>query len=101
MIARPRESIVCPPSQSAGGLTQVRGDADGQLPASAVQRLEDVPISAIFSFAGQPYRGHMHSVVRMPNGNDYGKDRLRQPYQQHRQLIREACTLRSASDPSP
>ena len=26
----------------------------------------------------------MHSVVRMPNGNDYGKDLLRQPYQQHR-----------------
>ena len=33
--------------------------------------------------AGQPYREHIHSVVRTPNGNDYGKDLLRQHYQQH------------------
>jgi hypothetical protein len=26
---------------------------------------------------------HIHSVVRTPNGNDYGKDLLRQHYQQH------------------
>jgi Protein of unknown function (DUF3500) len=32
---------------------------------------------------GQPYREHIHSVVRTPNGNDYGKDLLRQHYQQH------------------
>jgi hypothetical protein len=30
-------------------------------------------------------REHIHSVVRTPNGNDYGKDLLRQHYatQQH------------------
>ena len=33
--------------------------------------------------AGRPYREHIHSVVRTPNGNDYGKDLLRQHYQQH------------------
>ena len=33
--------------------------------------------------AGQPYREHIHSVFRTPNGNDYGKDLLRQHYQQH------------------
>jgi len=33
--------------------------------------------------AGVPYREHIHSVVRTPNGNDYGKDLLRQHYQQH------------------
>jgi hypothetical protein len=33
--------------------------------------------------AGQPYREHIHSVVRTPNGNDYGKDLLRQHYVQH------------------
>jgi hypothetical protein len=33
--------------------------------------------------AGQPYREHIHSVVRTPNGNDYGKDLLRQHYLQH------------------
>ncbi len=33
--------------------------------------------------AGRPYREHIHSVVRTPNGNDYGKDLLRLHYQQH------------------
>ena len=33
--------------------------------------------------AGVPYREHIHSVVRTPNGNDYGKDLLRQHYAQH------------------
>jgi hypothetical protein len=33
--------------------------------------------------AGRPYREHVHSVVRTPNGNDYGKDLLRQHYRQH------------------
>ena len=32
---------------------------------------------------GNPTRQHIHSVVRTPNGNDYGKDLLRQHYQQH------------------
>ena len=27
---------------------------------------------------GVPYREHIHAVVRTPNGNDYGKDLLRQ-----------------------
>jgi hypothetical protein len=30
----------------------------------------------------QPYRDHIHIVVRTPNGNDYGKDLLRQHYEQ-------------------
>ena len=32
----------------------------------------------------EPSRQHIHAVVRTPNGNDYGKDLLRQHYQQHR-----------------
>jgi Protein of unknown function (DUF3500) len=32
---------------------------------------------------GKPTREHIHTVVRTPNGNDYGKDLLRQHYQQH------------------
>ena len=32
---------------------------------------------------GVPYREHIHSVVRTPNGNDYGKDLLRQHYEAH------------------
>ncbi|HET7219849.1 MAG TPA: DUF3500 domain-containing protein [Vicinamibacterales bacterium] len=31
-----------------------------------------------------PGRIHVHSVVRTPNGNDYGKDLLRQHYEQHK-----------------
>lgn len=30
-----------------------------------------------------PSRDHIHTVVRTPNGNDYGKDLLRQHYRQH------------------
>ena len=39
---------------------------------------------------GVPFREHIHSVVRTPNGNDYGKDLLRQHYEQHshRHLVR-------------
>ncbi len=32
----------------------------------------------------EPSRNHIHTVVRTPNGNDYGKDLLRQHYQQSR-----------------
>ena len=31
-----------------------------------------------------PGKAHIHSVVRTPNGNDYGKDLLRQHYEKHR-----------------
>jgi Protein of unknown function (DUF3500) len=30
----------------------------------------------------KPYKDHIHVVVRTPNGNDYGKDLLRQHYEQ-------------------
>ncbi|MGH8177696.1 MAG: DUF3500 domain-containing protein [Steroidobacter sp.] len=32
---------------------------------------------------GVPNRQHIHVVVRTPNGNDYGKDLLRQHYEKH------------------
>ena len=32
----------------------------------------------------EPGRQHIHAVVRTPNGNDYGKDLLRQHYLQHK-----------------
>jgi hypothetical protein len=34
--------------------------------------------------SGVPTRNHIHTVVRTPNGNDYGKDLLRQHHQQRR-----------------
>ena len=30
-----------------------------------------------------PFKEHIHAVIRTPNGNDYGKDLLRQHYSQH------------------
>jgi hypothetical protein len=32
---------------------------------------------------GVPFSEHVHTVVRTPNGNDYGKDLLRLHYQKH------------------
>jgi hypothetical protein len=32
---------------------------------------------------GVPFKEHIHAVMRTPNGNDYGKDLLRQHYLQH------------------
>lgn len=33
---------------------------------------------------GKPTRNHIHTVVRTPNGNDYGRDLLRQHHLKHR-----------------
>jgi hypothetical protein len=30
-----------------------------------------------------PSAAHIHTIVRTPNGNDYGKDLLRQHYLRH------------------
>lgn len=35
-------------------------------------------------FGNSPVRQHIHAVVRTPNGNDYGKDLLRQHYGRHK-----------------
>ncbi|MEC7905630.1 MAG: DUF3500 domain-containing protein, partial [Verrucomicrobiota bacterium] len=32
----------------------------------------------------RPNRQHVHVVIRTPNGNDYGKDLLRQHYEKHK-----------------
>ncbi|MGE0552537.1 MAG: DUF3500 domain-containing protein [Gemmatimonadales bacterium] len=34
-------------------------------------------------YGTNPVRQHIHAVVRTPNGNDYGKDLLRQHYESH------------------
>jgi len=47
---------------------------DHQLPAN-LRHLSDDP--------GKPTLDHIHSIVRTPNGNDYGKDLLRQHYLTH------------------
>jgi hypothetical protein len=38
----------------------------------------------------EPSRNHIHTVVRTPNGNDYGKDLLRQHYERHHRTAEQA-----------
>jgi len=40
-------------------------------------------LTAIAADPSKPQQSHIHVVVRTPNGNDYGKDLLRQHYLQH------------------
>ncbi len=47
---------------------------DHQVPANLKQYAKD---------PNAPNNQHIHTVVRTPNGNDYGKDLLRQHYAQH------------------
>jgi hypothetical protein len=47
-----------------------------------------------------PSRQHVHTVVRTPNGNDYGKDLLRQHYERHAHDPAHGHTTLKAIDPS-
>jgi hypothetical protein len=42
-----------------------------------------VGIRHLFTGERRPVREHIHPVIRTPNGNDNGKDLLRQHHQQH------------------
>ena len=51
-----------------------------------------------------PSRDHIHTVVRTPNGNDYGKDLLRQHYASTRMphpVPRITITMATAAPPPP
>jgi len=50
---------------------------------SPVILIEFDHVSGIAYDNDKPSRDHIHTVVRTPNGNDYGKDLLRQHYAQH------------------
>ena len=54
-----------------------------QSPVILIEFDHQQPINVPGAERGKPTREHIHSVVRTPNGNDYGKDLLRQHYQQH------------------
>ncbi|MEX0619453.1 MAG: DUF3500 domain-containing protein [Pseudohongiellaceae bacterium] len=41
------------------------------------------PVGTPYNTPGQPTRDHIHTVVRTPNGNDYGKDLLGQHLRAH------------------
>ncbi|HEY4921897.1 MAG TPA: DUF3500 domain-containing protein [Xanthobacteraceae bacterium] len=50
---------------------------------SPVILIEFDHVSGIVYDNDAPSRDHIHTVVRTPNGNDYGKDLLRQHYAEH------------------
>ena len=54
-----------------------------QSPVVLIEFDHQTPIALRHLERGKPTREHIHTVVRTPNGNDYGKDLLRQHYQQH------------------
>jgi hypothetical protein len=55
-------------------------------PVILVEFDHQLPVGTQHLFTGPraPVREHVHVVVRTPNGNDYGKDLLRQHYAAHR-----------------
>jgi hypothetical protein len=54
-----------------------------QSPVILIEFDHQRPIALRHLERGKPTREHIHSVVRTPNGNDYGKDLLRQHYKEH------------------
>jgi len=54
-----------------------------QSPVILIEFDHQPPINLRHLYPNVPYREHIHAVIRTPNGNDYGKDLLRQHYQRH------------------
>jgi Protein of unknown function (DUF3500) len=54
-----------------------------QSPVILIEFDHQPPINNPAGERGKATREHIHSIVRTPNGNDYGKDLLRQHYQRH------------------
>ena len=54
-----------------------------QSPVILIEFDHQSPINNPAGERGKATREHIHSIVRTPNGNDYGKDLLRQHYQRH------------------
>ena len=52
-------------------------------PVLLIEFDHETPVGLRHLYPARPYREHIHSVVRTPNGNDYGKDLLRQHYERH------------------
>jgi hypothetical protein len=55
-----------------------------QSPVVLIEFDHETPVGLTHLYPrGVPYKEHIHAVVRTPNGNDYGKDLLRQHYELH------------------
>lgn len=55
-----------------------------QSPVLLIEFDHETPVGLTHLYPrGVPYKEHIHAIVRTPNGNDYGKDLLRQHYLAH------------------
>ncbi|MFB8830323.1 DUF3500 domain-containing protein [Azotobacter sp. CWF10] len=52
-------------------------------PVVLIEFDHQTPVALRHLERGKPTREHIHTVIRTPNGNDYGKDLLRQHYERH------------------
>jgi hypothetical protein len=68
-------------------LSAIRSHADRQ-PLRTRVLLAAVHLAAFAADRKRPTRRHIHVVVRTTNGNDYGKDLLRQHYLLHHETPR-------------
>ena len=53
--------------------------------------------AGVFLGNAEPEKFHVHTLVRTPNGNDYGMALVRQHCELQQQVLRDAC-LRQAPD---
>jgi hypothetical protein len=54
-----------------------------QSPVIIIEFDHQKPVATKQLYGNDVHRQHIHAVVRTPNGNDYGKDLLRQHYKEH------------------
>jgi len=52
-------------------------------PVVLIEFDHQIAVGVPYERTGKPTRNHIHTVVRTPNGNDYGKDLLRQHLETH------------------
>lgn len=53
-------------------------------PVILIEFDQQKPVGTRQLYGKEPHRQHIHAVVRTPNGNDYGKDLLRQHHADHK-----------------
>lgn len=54
-----------------------------QSPVIIIEFDHQPPVGTRKLYGNEVHRQHIHAVMRTPNGNDYGKDLLRQHYEEH------------------
>lgn len=54
-----------------------------QSPVILIEFDHQKPVGTRQLYGNEVHRQHIHAIVRTPNGNDYGKDLLKQHYEQH------------------